>query len=124
MIRTSVVSEPASVGSSSRRSGGAARIQRAMPTTASASPIVALKPLSKRSIVLARSASAEIRNAFSVPGGKGRKNSHTSWPTTVPKTKPPTIARSTQEESRPLGKPRTSAANGGIHQFAAHWPSV
>ena len=95
-----------------------------MPTIASASPTVALKPLSKRSIVFAVPGSAEIRNAFSWPPGNGKKSSHTSWPTTVPKTKAPTIAQSIREESRPLGNPRMSAANGGIHQFADHCPSV
>ena len=40
--RARAASEPTSVGSSSRRSGGAARSQRETPTTASASPIVAL----------------------------------------------------------------------------------
>ena len=118
------MSEPASVGSSSRRSGGAARSQREMPTIASVRPSVPLQKLSKRSMVLARPGSAEIRNAFSWPSGNGKNSSHTNCSTTLVKTKPPTIARSRREPSRPLGKPRTSAANGGVHQFPDHWPIV
>jgi hypothetical protein len=34
------------------------------------------------------------------------------------------IAQSIREEIRPLGKPRTRAANTGVHQFADHWLSV
>ena len=74
------MSEPASVGSSSRRSGGAARSQRAMPTIASASPSVPLQPLSKRSIVL-REVRRRPRSGTRSPGpaGNGKKHSHTSW---------------------------------------------
>jgi hypothetical protein len=95
-----------------------------MANAASASPTVALNPLSNLSITLAVPGSAEMRKTFSLPGGKGRKNSHTSCGTEVPKANAAMIARSTREEIRPLGKPRTRAANTGVHQFADHWPSV
>ena len=74
--------------------------------------------------MLARSASGLMRKTFSLPGGKGRKNSHTNCSTTAPKTKALTIAQSMREEIRPLGKLRTRAANTGVHQFPDHWLSV
>ena len=83
---------PASVGSSSRRSGGAARSQREMATIASASPTVALNADSNRSMTFARSGVRLMSKTFSLPGGKGRKSSQTSCSTTVPKAKAPMIA--------------------------------
>jgi hypothetical protein len=65
-----------------------------------------------------------MRKTFSLPAGKGRKNSHTSCSTMVPNANAQMTAQSMRAEIRPLGKPRTRAAKTGVHQFADHWLSV